>query len=169
MINKFVLILLSAILFHCSSGNDNSNNSSITTNPTIDYSNVDFNNQFGGSSSHPSVGVTTTLDVCYASCSADEKCIGLLFGEKRWSTDETQPDTCWLFKRWGIANSRDARTKTYNCELKADVSSPTTSVGKKLFIKTPRSGSFTHLSPVLTLDVRLEGWSNPLGTWPPAG
>ncbi|MDB9732538.1 glucosylceramidase [Polaribacter sp.] len=42
MINKFVLILLSAILFHCSSGNDNSNNSSITTNPTIDYSNVDL-------------------------------------------------------------------------------------------------------------------------------
>jgi len=42
MINKFILILLSAILFNCSSGNDNSNNSSITTNPTIDYSNVDL-------------------------------------------------------------------------------------------------------------------------------
>lgn len=42
MRNKFVLILLSAILFHCSSRDDNSNNSSIPTNPTIDYSNVDL-------------------------------------------------------------------------------------------------------------------------------
>lgn len=42
MRNKFVLILLSAILFHCSSRDNNSNNSSITTNPTIDYSNVDL-------------------------------------------------------------------------------------------------------------------------------
>lgn len=33
---------MSTILFHCSSGNDNSNNSSIPTNPTIDYSNVDL-------------------------------------------------------------------------------------------------------------------------------
>ena len=42
MRNKFVQILLSTILFHCSSGNDNSNNSYIPTNPTIDYSNVDL-------------------------------------------------------------------------------------------------------------------------------
>ena len=33
---------MSTILFHCSSGNDNSNNSYIPTNPTIDYSNVDL-------------------------------------------------------------------------------------------------------------------------------
>lgn len=40
--NKFALILLSAVLFRCSTENNNSNNSSVITNPTIDYSNVDL-------------------------------------------------------------------------------------------------------------------------------